>query len=252
MLNKQTNKVVAFLLGVLLLATVSCENQGSVDSLTEDNGINEHYRENIQSDFLQNRSKLKTSPLTTTEGLTDEMKKLLQSRGFDLNQVQRYETSEKTYWVAGESLSGFPMDDTEVGLRYMIDPCFEEEFTDLDCYGFPSPPPSPPEPVGAVYAAFDSYVTTSSASGQVQMGTWSVATQPIDYMGVSGLSSRDNVSLGLYFDQGPNRFNAIVNITPYKPGFPTSPPMSWDQDGEHYFEYAGGVTVVSSSDSEDF
>lgn len=254
MLNKQTNKAVAFLFGVLLLATFSCENQGSVDSLTEDNGINEQYGGNTQSDIQQNRSKLKTGPLTTIDGLTDEMKKILESHGLDPSNMNLNKSSETMYWQTGESSFNFTKEETEVGLRYMIDPCMEEEFTDIDCTGFPSPPPSTPGPINpvTVQAAYESFITPSDIIGYVQMGSWSATSQPIDYMEVVGISYRDYIQVAGYVDSGYNISFAGVALAVPKVGFPFSPEVRWEQYGQHYFEHNGNSYMGYSSKIVDF
>lgn len=255
MLHKRTEKTVTFLLVLFLVMTFGCSNHTSVDSLNDEKEVVELQHEGRMDDLQLNRSYYETGPITSMNVLQNEMKKMIESHEIDINQSPKFSISENTLWSAGESSFNIIKKEDETGLLYIIDPCFEEYYgDDLDCEGYPPPPPASPAPVPPIniYAVHTSFINVSAHTGMVQMGSWSATTQPIDFMGVIGTSYRDYLLLGGYSNGGSNRDFAGVVLTASKPGFPFSDEVRWEQYGQHYFEHNGGSVVLYSNKTTNF
>lgn len=227
----------------------------TVDSFDEHQDIVEIQSNDGKGHILHQRSYYETGPVSSTNMLTEDMKKMIEARGINLNQISKSSASENILWATGESVFNNSKKDTEAGPRYLIDPCFEEYFgDDIDCQGYPPPPPIAPTPVPplAIYAAFDSFVSPCLACPYVQMGSWSATSQNIDFIGVIGTSYRDYMLLGGYSDGGSNRNFAGVALSAAKPGYPYSPEVKWEQFGQHFFEHNGGSVVLYTSASANF
>lgn len=129
--------------------------------------------------------------------------------GIDPDQIRFTGLSEDTKWFKG--VDAFKKEGTgPIVLNGEDDSCGPDgthcEEPD-PCSGDPdspectpgSPPypgdPNPPSPIPpAIQLARNSYVLCSPFANAVEMGSWSWASQPIDFISVTGLSLKDNAA----------------------------------------------------------